>query len=307
MGTPEFAIPTLSSLLASRHDVVEVYTQPPKPVGRNYKITKTPVHQLAEHSGVQVRTPKSLRNEEEIAHLQSLDLDLVVVVAYGLILPKSVLEIPRYGCINVHASLLPRWRGAAPINRAIEAGDTSSGATLILMDEGLDTGPMLCSNAFEISEDMTATELHDRIAKQGGCMIVPTIESYVDGVIMPCRQPDVGVTYAHKLTKDEGRIDWLEEASLIARRVRAFNPWPGVWFEVNGERIKILDAEAVTDCGSAVLHDEPGKVYTDPLQIVCGKGSLRIKRLQKPGGKPMDDVSFLNGYQLPDKLTVQVK
>src|SRR6476469_2656521 len=238
MGSPDFAVPGLNALVEAGHDVVAAYAQPPRPAGRGKAERKTAVHEQAEALGIEVRTPKSLRSDEEQARFRALDADLAVVAAYGLILPKAILEAPKAGCINVHASLLPRWRGAAPIQRAILAGDETSGVTIMRMDEGLDTGPMLLKRELEIGSK-TAGQVTEEMAKRGAKALV----EWLDHPTTPEAQPNVGVTYASKIDKAEARIDWGKPAAEIERQVRAFNPVPGAWFEANGERIKLLEAD----------------------------------------------------------------
>jgi methionyl-tRNA formyltransferase len=237
LGTSEFAVPALGALVEAGHDVVAVYTRAPKPAGRGQQERRTPVHELALSLGLAVRAPKGLRSEEEAAAFKALDLDAAVVVSYGHILPKAFLDAPVLGCINIHGSLLPRWRGAAPIHRAILAGDAETGVTIMRMDEGLDTGPMLLAERTPISAADTAESVHDRLAELGGRLIVSTLDALVGRTIEPVPQPDDGVTYAHKLGKEEGALDWRRPAAELERKVRAFHPWPGTWFDVDGERI----------------------------------------------------------------------
>ena len=244
LGTSEFAVPALKALVEAGHDVVAVYTRAPKPAGRGQQERRTPVHELALSLDLAVRTPKGLRSEDEAAAFKALDLDAAVVVSYGHILPKAFLDAPVLGCINIHGSLLPRWRGAAPIHRAILAGDAETGVTIMRMDEGLDTGPMLLAERTPISAADTAESVHDRLAELGGRLIVSTLDALVARTIEPVPQPDDGVTYAHKLGKEEGALDWRRPAAELERKVRAFHPWPGTWFDVAGERIKVLERGA---------------------------------------------------------------
>src|SRR3954468_16881160 len=242
LGTSEFAVPALQALVDAGHDVVAVYTRAPKPAGRGQQERKTPVHQLAERLGLRVRTPRTWKTEEEAAAFKALDTDAAVVVSYGHILTRSFLEAPVLGCINIHGSLLPRWRGAAPIHRAILAGDAETGVTTMRMDEGLDTGPMLLAERTPISAADTAETVHDRLATMGATLIVSTLDGLMRRSIDPTPQPAEGVTYAHKLGKEEAALDWRRPAAELERKVRAFHPWPGTSFAFNDEPIKVLDA-----------------------------------------------------------------
>ncbi|HUN48160.1 MAG TPA: methionyl-tRNA formyltransferase [Stellaceae bacterium] len=292
MGTPDFAVPILAALRAAGHQVVCVYSQPPRPAGRGHKEQVSPVQRAAEAAGIEVRTPAKL-TAEEVERFRALDLDAAVVAAYGLILPKGVLAAPRLGCLNVHASLLPRWRGAAPIQRAILAGDTETGVTIMQVEEGLDAGPMLLRETVPITAETTAGSLHDALAELGARLIVPALEGRAAGTLAAEPQPAEGVTYARKLGRDEGRLDWSRSAAQLARAIRALNPAPGTWFEHAGERIKVLAAEAVDGAG------EPGTVLDDALTIACGVGALRLTRLQRAGRAPMEAAALLRGYALP--------
>jgi len=295
LGTSEFAVPALKALVEGGHDVVAVYTRAPKPAGRGQQERRTPVHELASTLGLAVRTLKSLRSEEEAAAFKALDLDAAVVVSYGHILPKAFLEAPVLGCINIHGSLLPRWRGAAPIHRAILAGDAETGVTIMLMDEGLDTGPMLLAESTPISAADTAETVHDRLAELGGRLIVSTLDALVGKTIEPVPQPDDGVTYAHKLGKEEGALDWRRPAAELERKVRAFHPWPGTWFDVEGERIKVLGAALTLAAGA------PGTVSIgrDGFPVVaCGVGGLRLLKLQRAGKSAQAADAFLRGFAL---------
>jgi methionyl-tRNA formyltransferase len=296
LGTSEFAVPALKALVEAGHDVLAVYTRAPKPAGRGQQERKTPVHETADQLGLAVRTPKTLRNDEEAASFKALDLDSAVVVSYGHILPKSFLEAPVLGCLNIHGSLLPRWRGAAPIHRSILAGDKQTGVTTMKMDEGLDTGPMLLAEATPISSADTAESVHDRLAEMGAKLIVSTLDGLVRGSLQAVPQPEDGVTYAHKLGKEEGVLDWRKPAAEIERKVRGFHPWPGTWFELNGERIKVLEA-ALTLAGGA-----PGTVTIsrDGFPVVaCGVGGLKLMKLQRPGKTATAADAFLRGFSLP--------
>jgi len=293
MGSPEFSLGTLHALIDAGHDIVCVYAQPPKPAGRGHKETPCPVHAEALRLGIEARTPKTLRDPDEQKAFRALDLDCAVVVAYGLILPAEVLDAPRLGCLNVHASLLPRWRGAAPIQRAIIAGDAETGVGIMKMDEGLDTGDVLAEARTPIADDETAQTLHDRLAAMGASLLVDTLDAYAAGNITPQPQPADGVSYAHKLDRAEGLLDFTRPADELERTVRALNPWPGTWFENAGVRIKIAAAEVVADMSGA-----PGTVLDAHLTIACGAGAIRPKRLQRPGKGMTDAEAFLRGYPI---------
>ncbi|MFM2044163.1 MAG: hypothetical protein RLY86_2739 [Pseudomonadota bacterium] len=289
MGTPEFSVSILDALVAAGHHVACVYSQPPRPAGRGHKLQPSPVHRRAEELGISVRTPKSLRKGPEQAEFAALDLDVAVVAAYGLILPQPVLDAPRLGCVNVHASLLPRWRGAAPIQRAIIAGDAETGTTIMQMDAGLDTGAMLLRGVIPLGPRMTATELHDALAVQGADLIVRALDDLAAGRAVPVPQPEAGVTYAAKLTKEEGRLDFTRPAVELDRQVRGLTPWPGCWFDAPGdEKVKVLAAEPV-----AGLTAAPGTVLDGALTVACGAGALRLLRVQRPGKGPVTGAEFL--------------
>lgn len=294
MGTPVFSVPILQTLVDSRHQVVAVYSQPPRPSGRGHQVQKSAIHQLADTSGIPIFTPLNFKNEEDRAQFASHKADLAIVVAYGLILPQAILDIPPLGCFNVHASLLPRWRGAAPIHRAIEAGDSQTGVTIMKMEAGLDTGPMLLKKSLPITPQTTAPNLHDALSAMSGPLLLEALEGYVAGTLHPVPQPAEGITYAEKLTREEGQINWRSSAEIWVRKIQAFTPWPGVWFEHEGLRLKVLAAEAIS-------HDKeaPGTVLDDQLTIACEEGALRLKLLQRPGGAPLDTQAFLRGYPLP--------
>ena len=294
MGSPEFAVPSLDALVEHDHEIVCVYSQPPRPAGRGKGERKTPVHQRAEELGIEVRIPKSLRNEEEQALFRCLDADLAVVAAYGLILPKPILEAPKAGCINVHASLLPRWRGAAPIQRAILAGEETSGVTLMQMDEGLDTGPMLMRHTLDI-HGKNAGQVTEELAQLGARMLVEWLDEPVPGE----PQPIAGATYAKKIDKAEARIDWSHPAKDIERQVRAFAPSPGAWFEANGERIKLLEAEVFEASG------KPGHVLDDRLTVATGHGAIRPLKLQRAGRAPMSADNLLRGFEISKGTKLQ--
>ena len=293
MGTPDFAVPTLQALLDAGHQVVCVYSQPPRPAGRGHKVTPSPVHQLAQTHGIPVRTPLSLKSPEEQQAFQDLNLDACVVVAYGLILPQSVIDSPRLGTINVHASLLPRWRGAAPIQRSIQAGDAETGVTIMRVELKLDAGPMLMVSKVPLTDHTNAAALHDQLAALGAEMIVPAVQGLRDGTLTDTIQPAQGVTYAAKLEKDEGHIDWTQDAATIHRHIRALNPWPGVWFTFDGERFKVLEAHISDGTGS------PGYVIQSPLVVACGHNALTLTRIQRAGKAPMGADELLRGFAIP--------
>ncbi|MEC9266833.1 MAG: methionyl-tRNA formyltransferase [Pseudomonadota bacterium] len=294
MGTPGFSVPALDAVVRAGHEVEAVYTQPPRPAHRGKKETPSPVHIAAEKMGIPVRHPVSLKTPEAQAAFADLRLDAAVVVAYGLILPKAILEIPRYGCLNIHASLLPRWRGAAPIQRAILAGDDETGISIMQMDEGLDTGPVLLEEPVQILHRTTAHDLHDDLAHLGARLIVEALDGLADGSMRPKKQPEDGVTYAEKLKKSEGFIDWREPASDIDRRVRALTPWPGCYFEQGGERIKLLRALPTFPDRDA----PPGTLLDDQGTVACGTGAIRLQRVQRPGRGPVSGEDFLRGLRL---------
>jgi methionyl-tRNA formyltransferase len=295
MGTPDFALPALDALHAAGHDIVAVYTQPPRPAGRGHAEQRSPVHERAVQLGIPVRHPATLKDEAVQHEFAALALDVAVVVAYGLILPKPILAAPRLGCLNIHASLLPRWRGAAPIQHAILAGDAETGVTIMQMDEGLDTGPMLLREAIPIPPTATASGLHDLLAWAGGRLIVAALDGLAAGTLAPTPQPADGATYAKKLTREDGRLDWREPAATLLRRVHAFDPWPGAWFEAKGERIKVLAAGLVPDAPKAA----PGTVLDDAPTIACGEGALVLTHLQRPGRAAMEARDLLRGFPLP--------
>jgi methionyl-tRNA formyltransferase len=302
MGTPEFSVPTLAALLDAGHAVCAVYTQPPRPAGRGKRDRRSPVHDFAEARGIQVRTPARFNDEAEHHSFAALELDAAVVVAYGLILPPAILDAPRLGCINVHASLLPRWRGAAPIQRAIMAGDTETGVSIMGMDEGLDTGPMLLTERLAITPTTTGTTLHDALAAMGARLIVPVIEGVAAGTLVSKPQPDTGVTYAPKLSREVGRLDWSRPAPELERLVRALDPWPGAWCLADGERLKVLATEVV-DLGR--LTNDPGAVLDLALTIACGDGALRLTRVQKQGKGAMEAGAYLRGNPVAPGMVLE--
>jgi methionyl-tRNA formyltransferase len=294
MGSPEFAVPSLNALVDRGHEVVAAYCQPPRPAGRGKAERKTAVHERAELLGIEVRTPKTLRDDEEQARFRALDADIAVVAAYGLILPKPILEAPKAGCINVHASLLPRWRGAAPIQRAILAGDEVTGVTIMRMEEGLDTGPILGAMITRIHHK-TAGELTEELAKLGAVSLAHWLEAPTPGK----PQPEIGITYAKKVEKAEARIDWSKDAKQVERQARAFNPVPGAWFEANGERIKLLYADVDRGTG------RPGTVIDDHLTIDCGDGAIRPLQVQRAGRGVMTPEELLRGFPIPERTILK--
>ena len=298
-GTPDFAAVALQALIDSSHEVVAVYTQPDRPAGRGRKLKPGPVKKLALMHNIPVCQPVSLKAEDEQQQLREWNADVMVVAAYGLILPKAVLEIPRYGCLNIHASLLPRWRGAAPIQRAILAGDKQSGITIMQMDVGLDTGDMLLRTPVTIDSNDTGGSLHDKLAAQGAKDILNVLEQVTTQQLQPVMQDDTQANYANKLEKAEAQIDWSQKAEDIERLVRAFNPWPVAFTQLNEKLLRIYKAE-VTDkngeAGTILLADKKGVV------IACGQQALCLLQLQPAGSKPMDAAAFINGHG--DKLVV---
>ena len=288
MGSPDFAVPALRALHAAGHEVAAVYCQPPRPAGRGQKETPCPVHRAALELGLEVRTPARVKRDEAAhAAFRALALDVAVVAAYGLILPPAMLEAPRRGCLNIHASLLPRWRGAAPIHAAILHGDAESGVTIMRMEEGLDTGPMLLREAVALGPRATTPALHDALSEMGARLI---LRALAEGPA-ETPQPEQGVTYAPKLTKADGLLDWRQPAAALDRRVRAMNPWPGAFFPHRGDSIRVLDA-APAEGGAP-----PGTVLDGPgLTIACGEGALRITRMQRPGRPPMEADALRRGF-----------
>lgn len=297
-GTPDFSVPALQALLDAGHDVVAVYTQPDRPAGRGMKLTPPPVKQRALEHGLPVFQTTSLKDAQVQQQLAEYQANAMVVVAYGLLLPKAVLETPKHGCLNIHASLLPRWRGAAPIQRAIEAGDEETGVTIMQMDEGLDTGPMLLKKATPILETDTAATLHDRLSQLGAEAILEALADLPN--LTPTPQDDNQATYAAKLSKAEGKIDWRLPAQVIKRKIHAFNPWPTAYTTLDSKPLKLLTATALPGPN----HGQPGEVIMvepDGIDITCGKGLLRVHTLQPAGKKPMDAAAFANGHQLLGK------
>ncbi|MDZ7594590.1 MAG: methionyl-tRNA formyltransferase [Thiobacillus sp.] len=293
-GTPPFAAAALDALAEAGHDIVLVLTQPDRPAGRGMKLTPSAVKQVAQARGLPLYQPASLRTPEAQSVLAALDADVMVVAAYGLILPQAVLDLPRFGCLNIHASLLPRWRGAAPIQRAILAGDTETGITIMQMDAGLDTGAMLAKTGVPIRETDTAASLHDTLAAAGAQAIVAALANYA--ALVPQAQDDTQATYAAKLSKEEAKLDWREPADVLARAVRAYNPAPGAWTLLDGAPLKIWSAQAFAGSG------EPGTALpadADRLVVACGSGALALQAVQPAGGKRMTAAAFLAGRPVP--------
>jgi methionyl-tRNA formyltransferase len=293
MGTAAFAVPSLRALSRGPHEVVAVYTQPARPAGRGLTARPSPVHLAAGDLGLTVHTPATLKGPAEWHALADLRPDLAVVAAYGLILPKAILEVPRLGGINLHASLLPRWRGAAPIQRVLLAGDPETGVTIFEMEPALDSGPILAMERVAITADTTAAALHDALAELAARMVGPVVDDLAGGRAAPRPQPAEGVTYAAKIDKAEGRLDWSRPAALLERQLRALNPAPGCWTEIAGQRVLVLEGEVVAGTGL------PGEVLDNRLTIACGEGALRPTRVQRAGGKPISTAAFLRGFPVP--------
>jgi methionyl-tRNA formyltransferase len=290
MGSPAFAVPTLDALVAAGHDIVAAYSQPARPAGRGKTLQPTAVERRARDLGIEVRTPKSLKDADAQAAFAALGSDIAVVAAYGLILPQPILDAPVHGCLNVHGSLLPRWRGAAPVQRAIMAGDEVTGITIMQMEAGLDTGPMLLKRELTI-DDKNAAQLTEELSLLGASAMVDVLDAL--DACPPVAQPSEGVTYAAKISKDEARIDWLRPASELQRQVQGLAPFPGAWFDANGERVKLLDCETVDGAGP------PGLVVGEPLVIACGEDALHCRTLQRAGKGAMGVNEFLRGFALP--------
>jgi methionyl-tRNA formyltransferase len=296
MGTPEFSVPTLLELVAHGHEIAAVYTRAPKPAGRGMKLQPTPVEVEARRLGIPVLTPKTLKTPEALAEFSGHAADAAVVVAYGMILPQAILDAPKLGCFNLHASLLPRWRGAAPINRAIMAGDAETGVMVMKMDVGLDTGDVAMAERIAISDQMTASDLHDALARLGGDLMVRAMGALERGSLKLSKQSEEGVTYAAKIDKAEARIDWNKPAREVLRHIHGLSPFPGAWSEIDGggdaARVKILRCEPAKGAGA------PGAVLDEELTIACGDGAIRIVELQRAGKAPMKAAEFLRGVPL---------
>ena len=299
MGTPDFAVPTLTEIVSAGHEVVAVYTRAPKPAGRGQADRKSPVHEAAEGFGIPVMTPKTLRNEAEQIAFAAFDADVAVVVAYGLILPKPILDAPRLGCLNLHGSLLPRWRGAAPIQRAVLAGDARAGVMVMLMDEGLDTGPVALIDEMPIGPDMTTGELHDKMMLVGADLMGRALAALERGSLTFTPQSEAGVTYAKKIEKAESRIDWSKPASEVHNLIRGMSPFPGAWFELElgGQLTRVKAIRSTAGAGSGA----PGTILPD-LTIACGEGAVRLVTVQREGKAAMDAATFLRGAgPLPER------
>ncbi|WP_419737747.1 methionyl-tRNA formyltransferase [Ruegeria sp.] len=291
MGTPDFSVPVLDALVNAGHEIAAVYCQPPRPAGRGKKDRPTPVHARAEALGLEVRHPVSLKSPEEQAAFAALNADVAVVVAYGLLLPQAILDAPAQGCLNIHASLLPRWRGAAPIHRAIMSGDAETGICIMQMEAGLDTGPVLMREATPIEAEETAAQLHDRLSTMGAALITEALTQLPD--LTPQPQPEEGITYASKIDKSEARIDWTCPAVEVDRQIRGLSPFPGAWTEMEGARLKLLASRLAEGQGT------PGEVLTAELHIACGQGAVELLRLQRAGKGAQDRETFLRGWPIP--------
>ncbi|QFT71905.1 methionyl-tRNA formyltransferase [Ruegeria sp. THAF33] len=291
MGTPDFSVPVLDALVEAGHEIAAVYCQPPRPAGRGKKDRPTPVHARAQALGLDVRHPTSLKPAEEQDSFAALNADVAVVVAYGLILPQPILDAPAHGCLNIHASLLPRWRGAAPIHRAIMAGDAQTGVCIMQMEAGLDTGPVLLRQATDIGPEETTAELHDRLSAMGAALIVEALAKLPG--LTPDPQPEIGVTYAAKIDKSEARVDWSLPAVEVDRQIRGLSPFPGAWTEIEGNRVKLLASRLAEGQGA------PGEVLNDDLYVACGQGAIELLRLQRAGKGAQDKETFLRGWPIP--------
>ena len=292
MGTPDFAVAALKRI-AEHHDIIAVYCQPPRPAGRGQQDRPSPVETFAHSRGFPVRTPKSLKSKEAQDEFAAWNADIAVVAAYGLILPQAVLDAPKHGCVNIHASLLPRWRGAAPIQRAIMAGDARTGVTIMQMDAGLDTGAMLLTGEVPITATTTAGELHDALAACGGDLVITALAGIAAGSLKATPQPADGVTYAAKIDKAEAKVEFDRPAAEVARQINGLSPFPGAWFAHGAERIKVLKADVALSQGT------PGAVLDDALTIACAEGAVRLLMVQRAGGRPASADAFLRGYALP--------
>lgn len=291
MGTPDFSVPVLDALVDAGHEICAVYCQPPRPAGRGKKDRPSSVQARAEALQLDVRYPVSLKGPADQADFAALGADVAVVVAYGLILPQAILDAPRHGCLNIHASLLPRWRGAAPIHRAIMAGDTETGVCIMQMEAGLDTGPVLLRRATPIEPEETTGQLHDRLSNIGAEAIVTALDDLA--ALVPEPQPEAGIVYAEKIDKSEARLDWAWHAAEVDRHIRGLSPFPGAWTEFDGQRIKFLSSRLAQGCGA------PGEVLDDALTVACGRGAVQILRLQRAGKGAQDAEEFLRGHPMP--------
>ncbi|MBL0942203.1 MAG: methionyl-tRNA formyltransferase [Alphaproteobacteria bacterium] len=295
MGTPDFAVPTLAAIYNAGHKILRVYTQPPRPAGRGHQMHLSAVHQYALKHQLQVSTPVCLKSTEEREKFSALKADVAIVAAYGLLLPLPLLQAPRFGCLNVHGSLLPRWRGAAPIHRAILEGDTQTGITIMQMEQGLDTGPIIMQDSIPIDDQATSSQIHDQLANLGAQLMLQTLENLQTASLKTIPQPSVGISYAKKLERSEGRIYWQDTAETLERKVRALNPWPGVWFEYQNARIKILKAQIAENPQNAA----PGTILDKNFTVACGQDALKLLEIQKAGGRILEGQAFLNGQPIP--------
>jgi methionyl-tRNA formyltransferase len=297
MGTPDFAVPTLSEVVGAGHEVVAAYTRAPAPAGRGMALKPSPVHQAAERFGIPVLTPATLRTPEAAEAFRAHEADVAVVVAYGMILPEAILNTPELGCLNLHASLLPRWRGAAPIQRAVMAGDAASGVAVMRMEKGLDTGPVAMVERVRIGEDMTAGELHDRLAGVGADLMARALAALSRGSLVFTPQPEEGVLYAHKITNDDAKIDWAQPARCVHDLVRGLSPFPGAFTTIDlgkgPERLKVIRTERAGGSGA------PGTALDDALTIACGEGAVRLLQVQRAGSKALSATDFLRGVPVP--------
>lgn len=290
MGTPDFSVPVLDALVDAGHEIAAVYCQPPRPAGRGKKLRPTPVHARAEELGLEVRHPVSLKGADEQGAFAALNADVAVVVAYGLLLPQAILDAPKHGCLNIHASLLPRWRGAAPIHRAIMAGDAETGVCIMQMEAGLDTGPVLLRQTTSIGAEETTAQLHDHLSQIGASAIVDALADLPQ--LTAEVQPEDGVTYAHKIDKAEARVDWTKPAVEVDRQIRGLSPFPGAWCEIDGQRVKLLGSRLAEGAG------QPGEVLSDDLIVACGVGAVQLSRLQRAGKGAQDADVFLRGQPI---------
>lgn len=293
MGSPDFAVPTLEAIIAAGHDVACVYSQPPRPAGRGKELRRTPVHEAADRHGIAVRTPLNFKAQDDKDAFAALKLDVAVVVAYGLLLPKAILDAPRLGCFNLHGSILPRWRGAAPIHRAVMAGDAITGVQVMKMDVGLDTGPVMLTATTPISDSDTTGDVHDRLSQLGAPLMVEGLARLEAGTATLTEQTEDGLIYAAKVSADEARIDWTLPARDVAARIRGMSPFPGAWFERDGQRIKVLHALADEGRGA------PGEVIDDMLKVACGESAVRLTRLQRAGKGQMTADELQRGARIP--------